>query len=866
MLTDEIVITRWPSKDAKRPGQRVATTRAGLLHELAQPPAAFAGEWEQSGWSPATFKGDKRAQTAVEALCALVFDVDKGASVEDLVAAVEALGLAGLVHTTKSHTSEQPRVRAVLTLSRDMTPAEQQIVWRTYARLLAEGGIIVDSNTKDAARFWYAPSTGADGTFVAKLVEGKALDVDAATHAAPPKSAPKSKPVALPVVADRSDRLARACAYARTADPAIEGQGGSNTAIRVAAAIGVGFDLTAEETLSVLESDYNSRCEPPWSRAELQHKVEDAFKTSPRERGYLLNAPPRGSSAPVSGSRVTLGVVAPASDLANAGRLVDAFGADLRFVRDWGKWATYDGGRWSLDQGRCLQLAADASCLQLEEAIRGLRAAAGSEDEADRKRAKAAYDWACKSQSAPRLNAALTLAAVEPRVSVAAAQLDAGPMLFNVENCTIDLSTGQPRAHRREDLLTKIAPVRFDPSAKCPTWDAFLLRAMGGDRELVSFLQRWSGYALTGDVSEHALVFHYGSGGNGKSTFCGLRLRMLGDYGMPAPRGLLFRRAVDVHPTELASLFGARLALVPETEDGQAFDEPKLKDLTGGDRISARRMNEDFWSFSPTHKLEICGNHKPVVRGTDVGIWRRQRLVPWNVAIPPEEQDKHLGERLWAERSGILNWMVAGCLEWQRVGLAPPKAVTEATEAYREESDPLGEFFALCCVFEAEARVARSHLRTAYEEHCTENGVKRPLDAKAFGRRLRELGCEDKSVKVQGRSVNGWAGIRLRDLEREPVGSNTNGRAEPRLAKVEPDAGTHSYPRLINGGGQVGSKWVPIPGQEEIRDPRVSHNLDLIPTRYPPTHHETSGAVTSNLEELYEATERYSLQQAEGGA
>jgi putative DNA primase/helicase len=344
--------------------------------------------------------------------------------------------------------------------------------------------------------------------------------------------------------------------------------------------------------------------------------------------------------------------------------------------------------------------------------------------------------------------------------------LDTDPWLLNVDNGTIDLRTGLMREHRRDDLITKMALVIFDPNAKAPTWDAFLDRAMGGSQDLVSYLQRMIGYSLTGAILEHVVAFMFGGGANGKSTLLAAIHAMLGDYATPAPRGLLFRSRNERHPTALATLHGRRFVTCSEIEEGQAFDEALVKDLTGGDPIECRRMREDFWSFTPSHKLFLAGNHKPTVRGDDEGIWRRIRLVPWIITIPESERDTNLPSKLRAELPGILAWAVRGCMAWQSNGLDEPAAVKLATSKYREESDTLGEFFRLRAVFEAGATIARKDLREAYQAHCQENGAE-PFGAKRFAGRLREGGVTETSVRKGVSVVDGWRGVRLMtDAER----------------------------------------------------------------------------------------------------
>lgn len=479
--------------------------------------------------------------------------------------------------------------------------------------------------------------------------------------------------------------------------------------------------------------------------------------------------PPGGDAQRAAGGK---GITAKLTDVSNAERLLDLHGADLRYVGTWGKGLAWDGQRWMIDEeGRWQRAAVKTSRILVEEAIDQLRRANEAGDEEGVKRAKAELGKAISVQSANRLAAMTSVARSAPAVMVHHGELDADPWLLNVSNGTIDLRTGELQDHRREDLITKLAPVAYDPTATAPTWDAFLDRSMGGRPELVEFLQRVVGYALTGDVREHVLAFFFGGGANGKSTFLGVIHVMLGDYGSPAPRGLLFRSRGERHPTELATLHGRRFVTCSEIEEGLAFDEALVKDLTGGDPIECRRMREDFWTYQPTHKLFLSGNHKPQVRGDDEGIWRRIRLVPWNATIPEAERDALLPEKLRAELPGILAWAVRGCLAWQAKGLETPAAVREATAAYREESDTLGEFFRLMVLFDAGATIARKELREKYETHCTENGSA-PFGAKRFAGRLRERGVRETTVRLGTRVVDGWKGVRLAtDAERTAAAS-----------------------------------------------------------------------------------------------
>ena len=250
---------------------------------------------------------------------------------------------------------------------------------------------------------------------------------------------------------------------------------------------------------------------------------------------------------------------------------------------------------------------------------------------------------------------------------------------------TINLITGEEYAPRPTDYLTKIAPVA--PDGDCPLWRAFLERITDGDNDLQAYLSRVCGYWLTGHTREHALFFLYGTGANGKSVFIETIQGVMGDYAISAPIETFMASRGDRHPTELAALRGARLVVAPETESGRHWNESRIKQLTGGDTVAARFVRQDFFTFKPTFKLCIVGNHKPSFRTVDEAIRRRIHLIPFAVTIPKDERDAELTEKLKAEWPGILAWAVQGCLEWRRDGLKPPKAVRDATEQYLAAED-----------------------------------------------------------------------------------------------------------------------------------------------------------------------------------
>lgn len=267
---------------------------------------------------------------------------------------------------------------------------------------------------------------------------------------------------------------------------------------------------------------------------------------------------------------------------------------------------------------------------------------------------------------------------------------DRDPFLLCTPGGVVDLRSGELRPAERDDHTTKITAVAPAETAHCPTWLSFLHEATHGDEDLIEFLQRWFGYCLTGTTSEHALLFVYGPGGNGKGVLLVTIAGILGCYSTTAAMDTFTASKGDRHPTDLAMLAGARLVMTTETEEGRAWAEARIKAMTGGDPITARFMKKDFFTYTPAFKLTISGNHKPALRNVDDAARRRFNVVPF--LRKPEVPDPNLTEKLRAEWPGILRWMIDGCLEWQRVGLKRPQAVLDATAEYFAEQDVLAQW------------------------------------------------------------------------------------------------------------------------------------------------------------------------------
>lgn len=441
----------------------------------------------------------------------------------------------------------------------------------------------------------------------------------------------------------------------------------------------------------------------------------------------------------------------PLTDIGNSERLVSQFGSGMRYCHPWNKWLVWDSKRWALDQsGSAMQIAKDVAKKLLAdtqaifaEAAEAAEMSDAEDSQGKKKRAMKMYAHALNSQKIDRVKAALMLA--QSDLPIQPESLDTSPWLLNCQNGTLNLKTRVLQPHSQSDNITKLCPTAFDESAKCPKWETFLDQVFESKTDTIKWLQKLFGYCLTGSVAEHILPVFWGCGSNGKSTLLSTLFTVMGaDFAGKAPKDLLIATKQSGHPTILASLFGMRLVAAVETGDGARLDEVTVKELTGGDKIKCRRMQEDFWEYVPTHKLILATNHQPEVRGTDHAIWRRIRLVPFQVTFPDATSDKFLAEKLAAEAPGILRWMVDGCSEWMANGLGITDDVMAATKEYRAEQDRLAAFLAQYYVIESTAadgpgahRLRKNKVREKYVVWCA-NNREQALNATAFGKAIRE--------------------------------------------------------------------------------------------------------------------------------
>jgi putative DNA primase/helicase len=413
----------------------------------------------------------------------------------------------------------------------------------------------------------------------------------------------------------------------------------------------------------------------------------------------------------------------------------------LRFCHTTKNWYEWSGVAWRKDEVKKAFSWARKTCRQIAR-----DAGAGGDDLS--KIAKAAFAGAVERY-----------AQSDEAFGVTAANWDSDPWVIGTPDGTLDLKSGVMRAANPSDHITKLTGVGPAETADCPLWLKFLHEATGGNADLIRFLQQWCGYTLTGVTIEHALLFVYGPGGNGKSVFLNVLNGILGEYAKTAPMDSFTASLSDKHPTDMAGMKGARLVTASETEEGRAWAEAKIKALTGGDIISARFIARDFFEFKPEFKLTIVGNHKPVFRNVDDAMKRRFNVVPF--IFKPAKPDKELETKLQAEWPAIFRWMMDGCLDWQREGLLRPRAVLEATATYFAEQDLVGQWVEECCNLGPRESETMAELFKSWSSYAIANGEK-PGTTKWFSQIIARSGGEPVKHTPGHNGKRGFRGISVK--------------------------------------------------------------------------------------------------------
>jgi len=449
------------------------------------------------------------------------------------------------------------------------------------------------------------------------------------------------------------------------------------------------------------------------------------------------------------------------TDTGNAERLAARHGNVLRYCCDSGTWLHYDGKRWNARTG-----AVEAQRLAIESA-RSIMQEAAALDDPDLRKALA--KWSLSSESASRIAAVLSIAQNLPPIAVYSTEFDTDPYLLNCDNGTVDLRTGKLRPHDRADLITKFAPVAYDPNARSKVWEDHLTKVTGGNEALTEFLQQAAGYSATGDTSEEVLFLVHGPTAGGKTTTIETLKAALGDYAQTADfETFLKRNSGGGVRNDIAGLAGARMVVSVEVDEGKELAEGLVKLITGGDTVKARFLYKEAFEFKPQCKLWLVCNDAPRARDTDDALWRRILRVPFDYTIPKAERDPMVKKTLKdpATLPAILAWIVQGALKWKSTGLVVPRAVEDATAQLRDDQDPLHEFLEDVCEFDARAFVPVCEMRRAYEQHAEEEGIRYPLGPQEFNKRLEARGCERKTHRYFndiGTEIPGkcWLGVTL---------------------------------------------------------------------------------------------------------
>jgi putative DNA primase/helicase len=441
----------------------------------------------------------------------------------------------------------------------------------------------------------------------------------------------------------------------------------------------------------------------------------------------------------------------PLTDIGNAQRLEARHGRDILWCDGMGRWLHWTGLRWEqTGQTILIDLAKDTALAIDDEAK--------AESDPDRK--IALFKWAKASGSGRAVAAMVALTkTVTGGLAVEADHLDADPMLLGVENGTVDLRTGRLRPPERADLITKSCRAPFDPDAACPRWERFLADVFAGDAEVIAYVQRAAGYSLTGKISERVIFIEHGSGANGKTTFIEVLAHILGTYAMSTPIETLIVRKDPGISNDIARLKSARFVSSVESERGAKLAEAKIKQITGGDRLAARFLHQEYFEFIPSCKVWIATNHRPEIASGGKAIWKRVRLIPFEVEFTDEQIDPAIKAKLLDEVAGILAWAVRGCLEWQRIGLKEPASIRAANARYEEDEDVLGSFLEDRAIVEPNVWVSTADLYAEFESWRDAHGEDR-LSAKAFSQAMAERSGIKRSRQGSG-GTRGFSGVRL---------------------------------------------------------------------------------------------------------
>ncbi len=685
-------------------------------------------------WCPAEFtEGNQlRLATNVSRIWTLALDIDDASddSVMSFLDHVQQLGLSFFVYSSYSHVpdSGECRFRVVFELSRPVQAEEWLKFWHQSTSYLNAPVDGLDQKAKDKGRFYFTPSAPNDGREVVfQNFEGAPLDVDMVLALAPKKS---KKDKGEPRSTIKEGGTFSGLAEASTTKPK-QKEGGRNDFLYKRASLLRGLGLNEDAILLDLHRVNATQCVPPLEDAEVEGCARSSMRYEPSEEVYY-----------------------PCTEVGNAQRFIDAFKGEVRWVSAWKSWVYYDGVKWTQNAANEAVLRRARDVVENHIAQNALRLR-----DRDPASADALESWSKASCRAAGIENLLKIARSAQEIQIGVGQFDANPWILNCEDGTIDLKTGTLRAHDPLDFCTKSTGYAYADESDFMPWATFLETVTGGDREIEAYLQRAAGYTLTGLTNEHCLFFLHGFGANGKSTFLNALTVAMGEYAVAGAPGLLQAKKGEAHPTDQADLYGARLVTLPELEENKRWDTGAVKRLTGDDTIRARRMNENFWSFTPTHKFWTAANDLPGVQDVSDGIWRRLKLVEFTQSFVGKE-DKDVWKNIAAQPGAVLAWALGGLESWLADGLAEPESVKHATDGYRVDQDRAGDFFDAKCEFATDHSIGKTRLYQEYTRWCNLQGIPDDvLPFRLFNAKLKMRGIKDQRHGKQRERQ--WTGIKI---------------------------------------------------------------------------------------------------------
>jgi P4 family phage/plasmid primase-like protien len=719
-----------------------------------------------AAWAPATFNGS-RAKASAREVCALVLDYDDGAEPLEASRQLDERGLCYILHTTHSHAPDAPKFRIVLPLAQPVSAENWPGFYERAARHFGQGQ--EDKSCKDASRLYFLPACpkSRQPDALSFYLPGALLNPDdVPSNATPTPPTPPTQPrrATTPTSGDLRPYV-RAAFDRELSNVQHAGKGNRNAALNRAAfslfqIVAAGELDAATVEGALLDAATGAGLSGEEARKTIQSARAAGLK-SPRvlpepKATAQPNVRPKASAEAQPETTAEARGPYALNEIGNGKRFADANRGRYLFDYTANRWRVYIGGVWRHTDGDDVERAAKVIEAQI---------CAEAKDETDDDRRAKLYKHAASITKRKTRETMLKDAASELGMSAPPECFDAELYLLNVQNGTLDLRSFELRPHAAPDLLTKCAGTKFDPHATAPTWTRAL--ELWQESEAVRlWLQKVIGLTLSGEVFEEMLLLLLGAGNNGKTTLLKTLQKLLGDYAHHAQAESLMKqregRRAGAPAPDILAFKGARMLTASEIADDAELHSAFVKDATGRDPLTARGCHDNrLQTFTPQFMLWLVGNHKPKIKDTSNGIWRRVKLVPFDVAIAPDQRDPNLAQKLEAELPGILNWALEGLRLYYEEGLQTPPEIEAATQNYRAEQSPLDGFIAEACEQSPTAFVTTADLWDAWKCYCADRDEPEGTQT-ALSVELKNKGFQSARPMVDGRQTRVWKGIRLK--------------------------------------------------------------------------------------------------------